>query len=329
MKTNAVFEGGGVKAVALVGAISVAEQRGIQFHQMAGTSSGSIVASMLAAGYTAGEMRKIIEETPFTTFLQRSPLHQIKIIGPALRIFVKKGLYSGDALEHWIRLMLAKKGIRTFADLPPNKLRIIASDITQGKLLVLPDDIAQYDVDPMKFEISKAVRMSSSIPYFFDPVVVKKSFMESTSKGGATPKNIYIVDGALLSNFPLWIFDKEEVLETGNKPIPTIGFRLVGKHSNLPRRIYGPFTMFEALIETMLEAHDERYIEQHNLFRTIKIPTMGVQTTQFNMTSETSALLFNSGEAAAGEFFDNWSDSGYLDKFNKRVMPMVSIRKQR
>lgn len=327
MKTNAVFEGGGVKAVALVGAISVAEQRGFQFQRMAGTSSGSIVASLLAAGYTAVEMRKMIEETPFISFLQKSPLHQIKVIGPMLRVLLKKGLYSGDALEHWIHFMLEKKGIRTFADLPPNKLRIVASDITQGKLLVLPEDIAQYGIDPMKFEVSKAVRMSCSIPYFFDPVVIKKPYIETSSTEILTAKSIFIVDGGLLSNFPLWIFDNEEELGTGNEPIPTIGFRLVGKHSNFPRRIYGPFTMFEALFETMLEAHDERYIEQHNLFRTIKIPTMGVQTTQFNMSSETSTLLYNSGATAAAEFFNKWSVSGYVDKFNKRVLPLVRIRK--
>jgi len=50
MKVNAVFEGGGVRAIALVGAIAEAERQGIKIHRVAGTSSGAIVASLLAAG---------------------------------------------------------------------------------------------------------------------------------------------------------------------------------------------------------------------------------------------------------------------------------------
>ena len=102
--------------------------------------------------------------------MQRSPIFNTKIIGPAARLLLKKGLYSGEALEHWVKQKLAAKGIRTFGDLKPNQLRIIASDITQGKLLVLPNDIAQYGIEPGKFSVAKAVRMSTSIPYFFDPV---------------------------------------------------------------------------------------------------------------------------------------------------------------
>ena len=58
------------------------------------------------------------------------------------------------------------KGIRTFADLPPGKLLITASDISDGTILVLPDDIRRFGIDPNTFEVAKAVRMSCSIPYF-------------------------------------------------------------------------------------------------------------------------------------------------------------------
>ncbi|WP_397351465.1 patatin-like phospholipase family protein [Paenibacillus larvae] len=44
MKINGVFEGGGVKGIALAGAVSAVMDKGITFHQVAGTSSGSIVA---------------------------------------------------------------------------------------------------------------------------------------------------------------------------------------------------------------------------------------------------------------------------------------------
>ncbi len=315
MLVNAVFEGGGVKAVGLIGALSVAEQRGFKFHHVAGTSSGAIVASFIAAGYTADEMRIMLRDTPFTSFLRKSWMHRMSVFGPAVRLFVKKGLYSGEALEYWVRQKLSAKGIRTFADMEPNKLRIIASDISQGRLLVLPDDIAQYGMDPARLEVAKAVRMSTSIPYFFDPVMIRKPVSRKIAQTSFAEQFIYVVDGALLSNFPLWIFDKE--MKDEKNSLPTLGFQLVGRHANTPRTIRGPLTMFQALFATMMEAHDERYIEEHNRFRTIKIPTLGVQTTQFDLSQEMSEKLYESGRTAARAFFDKWSLSSYVSKFKE------------
>jgi NTE family protein len=311
VKVNAVFEGGGVKAIALVGALKAAEERGMTFQGLAGTSSGAIISSLLAAGYTADEMKEMILEAPFKSFLKKTWLHRINIIGTSIRIVVKKGLYSGDTLENWVRQKLLAKGIRYFGDLSPNKLRIIASDITRGRLLVLPNDIAQYGMEPEDLEIAKAVRMSTSIPYFFDPVILAKLKIYKQS--------IYIVDGALLSNFPLWIFDKAYTASDSKKVIPTIGFQLVGKNENIPKNIYGPLSMFQALFSTMMDAHDERYIEKQNRFRTIKIPTLGVKTTEFDISKEVSLKLFESGMAAANDFFDGWSFSNYLIHLNEYV----------
>ena len=241
-----------------------------------------------------------------------------RFVGPAIRLFVKKGLYSGDPLEDWIYDKLAAKGVRTFADLEPGRLRIIASDITQGKMLVLPDDISKYGIDPQSFEVAKAIRMSTSLPYFFDPVVLR---MAKTSDGGGKSRfrtSIYIVDGGLLSNFPLWLFDPHEP----NTPItPTLGFQLVGKNGKATREIRGPLTMLQALIATMLDAHDERYIESHNRFRTIKIPTLGVQTTEFELSPERSQQLFESGYRAAKAYLENWSASKYLNEYDKILHP--------
>ncbi len=57
-----VFDGGGVKGIALVGALSVLEEEGFQPQNVAGTSAGAIVATLLAAGYTAVQLRDILAE---------------------------------------------------------------------------------------------------------------------------------------------------------------------------------------------------------------------------------------------------------------------------
>jgi len=292
-RIHAVFEGGGVRAIAFAGAVCAAEERGFSFVRMAGTSSGAIVASLLAAGYGGDEMKRIILETPFETFLVRSKLHRLRYAGPALRLLLRKGLYSADRLECWIDELLAAKGLATFGDLPPKRLRIIASDISGGRLLVLPDDIARYGLHPQRLRISKAVRMSASIPFFFDPVVLR----------GPSWEPYYIVDGGLLSNFPLWLLEEE----SGDGGPPTIGFRLVGRREGEPHRITGPVSMLTALFSTMMDAHDERYIEKPARSRTVRIPTGDVRATQFSIPKEKSLELFEAGRMAAAAFFDKWS----------------------
>ncbi|MHA0855582.1 patatin-like phospholipase family protein [Paenibacillus sp. CMAA1364] len=304
MLINAVFEGGGVRGISLAGAVKSAEEAGVGFNRLAGTSSGSIVATLLAAGYTSDEMSEIIKQMPFASFLTRSPIFNTKMIGPPLRVLIKKGLYSGEALEHWIRQILLKKGISTFSDLPPGKLQIIASDITNGRILVIPDGVREYGFNPDTFEVAKSVRMSTSIPYFFDPVMLR---MKGTAaRGKSFPDQfIYIVDGGMLSNFPLWLFDGQDKTTLG-LPIPTIGFRMVGHKKSIPHTIRGPFSMLQAMVETMLSAHDERYIEKEDTFRTIKIPTLGISNTNFHITKEQSMSLFQSGFESGNKFFGQW-----------------------
>jgi len=301
MRINAVFQGGGVKGIAFVGAIAVTQQRGFSFHRVAGTSSGSIVASFLAAGYSHQEMKSMILDTPFQHFLEKKLIHHIPMVGPAIRLLLKKGIYSGDLLEVWIRQKLLDKGVRTFKDIPPDSLYIIASDITNGKMVVLPNDLHEYGIDPDHFEIARAVRMSISIPYFFDPVTVRKQVF---------------VDGGILSNFPMWIFDDEMIKKGGEKLIPTIGYQLVGKNPSAKNEIHGPFTMLQALFSTMMGAHDERYIEKQYRYRTIKIDASAVGTVQFDVTREQSLELYDAGRLAADEYFRHWSYADYLTKFH-------------
>jgi len=199
LKADAVFEGGGVKGIGLVGALEVAEEKGYQFVNVAGTSAGAIVAALLAAGYTAAEMRVIIEELDYRKFQDTDFPDNIPLLGPVFSLIFEKGIYEGRFLESWIRELLLKKGVRTFGDLIIEdyrdderyrfKLRVIASDISRGRLLILPQDIAEFGIRPENLEVTQAIRMSMSIPFFFEPVRLKNRI---------TRRSSYIVDGGLL-----------------------------------------------------------------------------------------------------------------------------------
>ena len=68
MFADLVLEGGGVKGIALVGAISVLEERGYQFRRVAGTSAGAIVGSLVAANARAAELQEIMRAVDYRGF---------------------------------------------------------------------------------------------------------------------------------------------------------------------------------------------------------------------------------------------------------------------
>ena len=63
---------------------------------------------------------------------------------------------------------------------------------------------------------------------------------------------------------------------------------------------------------TMMEAHDRLYVEQADFARTIPIPTLGVGTTEFDITPDRAAALYQSGRDAAADFLDHWDFDAYI-----------------
>ncbi|MFO7248477.1 MAG: patatin-like phospholipase family protein [Bacillota bacterium] len=296
MRADAVFEGGGVKAIGFVGAVAELERNGYTWERVAGTSGGGLVAALLAAGYQAQEMQNLLKEFSFPSLKAPTVWHRWGRIGVALRFWRRLGLYTGQYLEAWTYRTLKQKGVVTFGDLPAGKLRLVASDITNGRVVVLPDDLPQYGVDPQRFPVARAVRMSGSLPFAFDPVIL------TTGR-----RRIVFVDGGLLSNFPVWLFDVK-----GRPRWPTFGFRMVAKHEGQARTITGPVSYVKALIYTMLEAHDKRHVEKADAVRTIFISDCGIRTTQFDLTDADKENLYQAGVQAASRFLSRWDFERYV-----------------
>ncbi|OPY55965.1 MAG: Patatin-like phospholipase [Pelotomaculum sp. PtaU1.Bin035] len=306
MLADAVFEGGGIKALGILGALSEAERRGYTWVNVAGTSAGAIIASLVAAGYSSTDIRVLINDLNFNMLKDKDWLNRIPYIGPALSLWFENGLYEGNYLENWIRKKLAAKGINKFKDLvlkeyenDPKyryKLVVIATDVSRRKLLKLPYDIKDYNINPDDLEVCKAVRMSSTLPFFYEPY--KVSYIDSQKQ----QKNSYIIDGGVLSNFPVWIFDSEEV-----PPWPTFGFKIVESEESSTMRLNNPFALFKAIVSTMLEAHDKIHeLDKKSNLRTISIPSLGIKTIDFEMSKKLKDNLYQSGVQAAVNFFEGW-----------------------
>ncbi|NRD80724.1 patatin-like phospholipase family protein [Bacillus sp. BRMEA1] len=293
MNIDGVLSGGGIKGFALIGAYEEIESRGLRFVRMAATSAGSIVAAFIAAGYTSQEIYQLIDEVDMDLMLDtRKSLIPFSFF-KWLSVYWKLGLYRGVEFEKWMTEKLAAKGLRTFSDLPPKTLRVIASDLSNGTMIVLPDDLEKYGISSNSFPIAKAIRMSCSIPYFFEPVRLRS----------ITGINI-IVDGGVLSNFPMWIFDREDE----RKVRPVLGISLsASEYEHKKHTIKNGIQLFAALFETMKDAHDSRYISKKHAKNIIFIPTEGILPIEFHLTDIQKQELFTIGKEHAKNFLNQWS----------------------
>jgi NTE family protein len=264
----------------------------------------------------------------FPAFADEPRLHLLGAAGEVSDLLRDRGLHSGRYFHQWIGDRLAAKGVKTFGDLrdpqPAHaareyRLQVIASDLTDHSMLVLPRDADRLGLDPDKLSVADAVRMSMSIPIFFDPVI----------QVGPDGRSHMIVDGGLLSNYPVWLFDPP----SGEPRLPTFGM-LLGAPSQQdpvmphppagraqPNGMPSPADFVKAITDTMMQAHDRLYVEQANFVRTIAIPVCGITTTQFDITPEQTLELFNSGRQAAKSFLATWDFEKYKAKFRTGAPP--------
>jgi NTE family protein len=344
-RADGVFEGGGVKGIAFAGAIAAAEREGgvKEWVNVAGTSAGAIVAALLVAGYDAAGLQKILGAARYPRFADTGPGGEW-LGGLSNAILRMRGMAPGAYFEEWLSEQLAASPLAhelgktelTFADvkrldLPPRdelpdvtddqyqravyRLHVIASEITSGQMLILPDALPgytdragkAYDLD--SFPIVSAVRMSMSYPFLFTPVVLHKD-----------GKPYYVVDGGLLSNFPIWLFDSPKPKR------PTWGFRLHPGASpteglpyrSIPRPLWA-VPLLKAMFTAATEAWDREQLAHIVSARTVSIPTHGIATTNFHLTEADAKNLYDWGNAAATEFFRAPEQRAYLNSFMQGV----------
>ena len=302
LKADAIFEGGGIRGISFVGAISCLEEKGYQFQRLAGTSAGAIMAALLAAGYTGKELVGMAGDTDFNRFLDSNGIQSVPLLGKPLGLLLENGMYKGNYLEDWMRMLLKAKGRTRFRDVMlegRSRLKVIASDITRREILILPDDLPKYGVDPMDFEIARAVRMSAGIPFFFNPVVLR-----------CGNKASYIVDGGVLSNFPVWIFDVDQT-----PGWPTFGFKLSEPGSS--NTAVGKTDLLSYacdVVDAMMEEDQSVYRKDKDSVRTISIPTLGIKSTDFNISPIDSFRLYLSGYESCKRFLKRWNFQEYIKR---------------
>lgn len=290
MKKNIVCAGGGMRGIGMVGTLCALEREGYEWNRIAGVSSGSIIAALLAVGYRAGEIKKMIVDFNFLELKDKGIMAKIPLLGDMFGLVRHKGIYSGTRVQEWVETMLKEKGVRTFGDLEkimPGKLKIIAADITLKKEMVMPDCLHEYGIEWREFPISKAVRMSVSIPFFFKPVVLKVQGVKH-----------YIVDGGVAKNFPIDIFDHI------NDGMDTIGVDFDYKE-NFGIKEDNTLSYVLDIADTLTADGPRVAFEEKNRYRTILIPCEDIPITDFQLSDEQILKLFRSGYRAGRNYVKN------------------------
>ena len=321
-RSDLVLEGGGVKGIGLVGAALRLAEDGYTFPRVAGTSAGAVVGSVLAALQARGEsldrLAEITRTLDYARFRDRGLLG--RALGPlgfltdGLSLLLENGVFEGDYLHDWVAGVLADLGVHTFGDLRTDDpgddgtlhhryaLVVTASDVSRQRFVRLPWDYADYGLEPDEQPVADAVRASASIPFFFEPVPLRGRDGEAT-----------LVDGGLLSNYPITIFDRQDE----RRPRwPTIGVRLSAlddEGARPPRPVPGPVALAVALVETAIEGSQAvQSLDACNVARSVLVDTSGVGPIDFDLGEEDQERLLAMGRRAADDFLAGWDFRAWL-----------------
>jgi NTE family protein len=142
-KVALVLGGGAVRGFAHVGVIKVLEAQGIQPDLVVGTSAGSVVGVLYAAGYSGFELQKIafkLEEDSVGDWM-----------------LPDRGFIKGEALQGYINQAVHKQPIEKLK----KPFAAVATDLQSGEMMVF-----------QRGNAGMAVRASSSIPGVFQPVAI-------------------------------------------------------------------------------------------------------------------------------------------------------------
>ena len=321
---NLVFEGGGTRGIAYLGAMEVLKRKGIlkNIKRIGGTSAGAINALLLGLNYSNDELKEILMDLDFKKFLDDSPGF-IRDIG---RLKSKFGWYKGDRFHNWIKDRIKKKTGNpnsTFKEIYDMKkehkfkdIYFIGANISTGFA-----EVYSYEDRPL-MKVADAVRISMSIPLFF--AAIRKN------------EGDVCVDGGLINNYPIKLFDREKYVslnrrktkyyEKYNKILrkiyqeknllvynkETLGFRLdsakeiaVFRNHKEPdhKKIKDLFDYAFCLISTIRNIESSMHLHSDDWKRTIYIDTLGVNTFDFNINKTNKLKLVKSGKDCTEKYF--------------------------
>jgi NTE family protein len=368
MEYDLVFEGGGAKGGAFAGALRSLERQGHTVRRVIGSSAGSIVAVLVAAGYDADACLKALQKklpdgrSVFASFLDTPTIDANERISEGMRYWLVTeldnpsipnsiepfvdhiidglldkelfrhvlslllwgGWYSGKAFRDWLRERLDQDGrgladstLLEFHQKTGKDFSAVAADITSREMLVL-----NYRTAP-DLPTVWAVRMSMGCPFAWPEVIWLADW--GTYRGRDLTDH-RVVDGGLLSNFPIRLFvssdeNIDEIMGADSasenvigllidETLPVPGVDAPLKHSSAAPGMLERFDLLQesiwriqGLTDTVLGGNDRSVLDAYQ-YMVCRLPAKDIGTLDFDMPTERMSALVNSGDAAMETYLE-------------------------
>ena len=190
MKVGVSLAGGGIRGIAHVGVLKALEENNIKVAAIAGTSAGSIIATLYAMGYSPYYIYLLFKRYARDIINIRS-----KPIINGITNFIRNnkigiaGLSDGNEFEKMYDELARKKGFRLIGDIKM-PLLVSAVEIGESKEYIFTNCASRKNIKDnyiTEIGIGRAVRASSSFPAIFCPCEYK---------------NHIFMDGGVLNNLP-------------------------------------------------------------------------------------------------------------------------------
>ena len=332
---NLVFEGGGVKGIAYLGALKELQQQGIlqQCSRFCGNSAGSITA-WLSTYYKEdlNALEDLQRKTNFSQFADDS----IGVVRDAHRLLDRYGWHKGDAFYEWAQdITLKRFGKRniSFRELYEEtglELTLTACNVSKAKTVWFSKDVTP------DFFVESALRMSMSIPIYFRGIFISDRDVNEAGEIIGNPgidkdyeKNRDLfVDGGVLDNYPIQAFDTpiakanrkggELIEDVTNRKNPiynksTLGLRVDSSHELQFDRGLAPegddfyesknfFNYLKNLIDLIHSNANKRHLDDYDWHRTVRIDTGTTKSTNFDLTKEEQDALVLAGKQAVIDY---------------------------
>lgn len=315
---NLVFEGGGIRGVAYAGVIKALEEKNLiqPVEKTAGSSVGAIAALLVSLQYSSHEIDSVFSTLSIEEFNDGKWM----FAGGISRLKKNYGWYRGNKFENWIKNIIVHKtgnGALTFQQLheltQTNKLYkdfyCTGTNLTKQKA-----EVFSWQSTP-GMQLSTAVRISISIPLYFGAVFLNDE-NEIVKPSKSNSYNVY-VDGGLLSNYPLTIFDScysknENICDSLQPNFETLGIKLdrpeqieydsLGNNdlAGYDIRTFSSYinSLYNLLFETVNKQHKDAAEKQ----RTVYISTSGISPRIRKMKTSEKEILLQNGYSSTLNF---------------------------
>ncbi len=271
-----VLGGGGVKAIAHIGALKALEEKSILrfVRKYVGLSAGSLVAFGMVLGYTIAALKDICERFDFAVLQDPAPEGFLSFID-------NYGIDTGERLVRFLQALLTIKGLPadlTFATLktvkPNLQLEVVASNLSTGEPAIFSS------TNTPNCRLVDALRASMSLPFYFWPVHIDDQLY---------------VDGGVHGLYPMNLLTPKEQSEA-------LGIILL-QQIDTWNQFDGPDAFILRLYELTTTSKSRLLYERYK-DSTICIRTPAISSLQFGLSAEDRKTLFKGGYEAAHQYIN-------------------------